>query len=84
MGLDFMAVNTRLGKSKITEVYPGFMVGRSKDLMIRGGDVYAVWDDEKKVWCEGENDIIPLLDREIKNVYDEVAKYNPTAVPLYD
>ena len=83
MGLDFMTVNTRLGKNKKTEVYPSFMVGRSKDLMIRGGDVYAVWDEDTKMWYTDENDIIPIIDREVQKSYEEVLKYDPTAVPLY-
>lgn len=83
MGLDFMTVNTRVGKSKNTEVYPSFVICRSKDLMIRGGDVYAVWDEDNKTWLTDEVDIIPLLDREIRKTYEDIRKYDPSAVALY-
>lgn len=78
-----MTVKTKLGKNKIMEVYPSFIVCRSKDLMVRGGDVYAVWDADNKVWLTDECDIIPLIDREIKKFYDDFKQFNPTAVPLY-
>ena len=78
-----MTVSTKLGKNKKTEVYPSFITGRTKDLMIRGGDVYAVWDEESKIWIEDELDIIPLIDKEVQKVYEEVAKYDSNAIPLY-
>jgi len=83
MGLDFMNVLTRTGKNKVTEVYPAFITGRTKDLMIRGGDVYAVWDENSKKWLTDELDIIPLIDSEIQKVYEDIKKYDPMAKPLY-
>lgn len=82
MGLDFMEVLTRPGK-KVTEVYPMFINGRTTDLMIRGGDVYAVWDENNKKWLTDELDIIPLIDGEIRKAYEEVVKFDPTARALY-
>jgi energy-coupling factor transporter ATP-binding protein EcfA2 len=87
MGLDFMEVSTKtVKKSKdlyITEVYPDFLVGRSKDLMIRGGDLYAVWDEEQNIWLTDENDILPLIDWEIKKVADELKSKGEEVQPLY-
>ena len=78
-----MNVLTRVGKNKVTEVYPAFITGRTKDLMIRGGDVYAVWDDNNKKWITDELDILPLIDSEIRKVYEEVKQHDPMARPLY-
>ena len=87
MGLDFMEVSTKMVKKTkdlyITEVYPDFLVGRSKDLMIRGGDLYAVWDEEKNIWLTDENDILPLIDWEIKKVADELKEKGEEVQPLY-
>lgn len=88
MGLDFMEVNTktvRKGKDLyITEVYPSFLVGKFKDLMIRGNNVYAVWDEEDKLWKTDELDMLPIIDREIKKYTDEYTKKSDTLViPLY-
>ena len=47
------------------DIYPDFIVGRSKDLMIRGKSVYAVWDDEKGLWSQDEYDVQRLTDQEM-------------------
>lgn len=87
MGLDFMEVSTKTVKKNkdlyVTEVYPDFLVGRSKDLMIRGGDIYAVWDEELGFWVTDENDIIPLIDKEIKEVADRLREKGEEVQPLY-
>lgn len=82
MGLDFIEICTKTSRSK-TEVYPAFIVGRSKDLMVRGSSLYAVWDEEANTWRTDELDIIPIIDRETKKVYEEVKQHTPDAVPLY-
>lgn len=83
MGLDFMQVSIRQGKNKTTEVYPMFIVGNSKDLMIRGGALYGVWDENSKTWITDERFVIPLIDEEIKKEYEKILEYSPNAKPLY-
>ena len=68
--LDFMTISSRTTKSGV-EVSPKFIVRKSKDLMVRGGDFYAVWDDEKKMWSTDEDDVVRLVDAEIKKHCDE-------------
>lgn len=34
-------------RSSGVEIYPSFIVGRSKDMMVRGKAFYAIWDDAK-------------------------------------
>lgn len=62
--IDFIKIQTRL-KNGRTEVYPKFVMGKSKDLMIRGGDFYAVWIEELGRWSTDENDLIKLIDKEL-------------------
>ena len=40
-------ISTRSTKRGVTEIYPKFIVGKHTDLMIRGGDFYAIWLEEK-------------------------------------
>jgi len=48
--LDFLMVTTRNAKQSV-EIYPKFVVGKkSNDLMIRGGDFYAVWVEKPGRW----------------------------------
>lgn len=42
--------------------------------MIRGGDFYAVWVEERGLWSTDEDDVIQLIDRELKKYSDEYKK----------
>lgn len=53
------------------EIYPDFIVGPSTDLMIRGKQVYAVWDEEQGLWSTNEVDIARIVDRELYKYKDE-------------
>lgn len=63
--LDFVTISTRPGKRGVLEIYPKFLIKKSKDLMIRGGDFYAVWLEERGLWSTDEDDLIQLIDREL-------------------
>lgn len=68
--LDFLKVSYKKAKNEI-EIYPKFAVVKSTDLMIRGGDFYAIWDEEKGLWSTEDQDAIDLIDKEIKKYYEE-------------
>lgn len=44
---------------------PDWVVGRSKDLMVRGQSFYAVWDEERGLWSTDEYDVQRLVDEEL-------------------
>ena len=68
--LDFLTISSRTNKGSV-EVVPKFVIKNpSKDLMIRGGDFYAVWDEERKMWSTEEQDVIRLIDNELKKYLD--------------
>ena len=76
--VDFLMIATRMRKG-IVEIYPKFIVGTNKitDLMIRGGDFYAVWVESKKRWSLDEQDAIDLIDAELDKYFTENAsKYD--------
>ena len=62
--IDFLTVSTRTIKNVI-EVYPKFIIKKSSDLMIRGGDFYAIWVEDRGLWSTDEDDVIQLVDREL-------------------
>ena len=47
------------------EVYPVFNILRSKDLMIRGGAFYAIWDEKSGMWSTDEYEVQRLVDEEL-------------------
>lgn len=69
---DFMMVSTRSKKRGSIEIYPKFIVkSKCQDLMIRGGDFYAIWVEELGLWSKDEGDAIKLIDRELDRYYEE-------------
>ena len=71
--LDFLVISTRSTKRGVIEIYPKFrLYPKSNDLMIRGGDFYAIWDEERGLWSTDENDASRLIDYEL----DKYAKEN--------
>lgn len=69
--LDFLMISTRSPKRGLIEIYPKFIIKKSSDLMIRGGDFYAVWNDEKGLWSTDEQDAIQLIDSELDKFAEE-------------
>lgn len=62
--VDFFMVSTKSPKRGEVQVYPKFIAnGSSKDLMIRGGDFYAIWLENDGRWSTDENDALRLIDR---------------------
>ena len=75
--IDFLLISTRSRKRGVIEIYPKFIIKKSADLMIRGGDFYAIWLDDIGMWSTDEQDAIQLIDRELdkyasehKNLFD--------------
>jgi hypothetical protein len=71
--VDFLRISQRQGKNKITEIYPKFSAKSSSDLMIRGGDFYAIWDESKGLWSTNQDDAIDMIDKEL----DKYRKEHP-------
>ena len=61
--MDFYEIEWRRPKKDgPIEIYPEFLVKSSKDLMIRGGDFYAFWDEDRGVWSTSQDDLVDLID----------------------
>lgn len=63
--LDFLMISTRSPKRGIVEIFPKFKVGKSSDLMIKGGDFYAIWNESAKLWSTDEDVALYLIDKEL-------------------
>lgn len=62
--MDFLIVSYRTRKGEI-EIYPKFIIGISKDLMIRGSDFYAFWNEKENTWSTSEQDLVKAVDAEL-------------------
>lgn len=68
--IDFIVISTRSTKRGF-EIYPKFIIKKSTDLMIRGGDFYAIWIEERGLWSTDEQDALQLIDRELDRFAEE-------------
>jgi energy-coupling factor transporter ATP-binding protein EcfA2 len=64
--MDFYQIRSRETKDKGMELYPDFIVGRSKDLMVQGRTFYAIWDAQKGLWSRDEYDVQRLVDEDLE------------------
>lgn len=72
--MDFLKIAWRNPKKTgPAEIYPVFVTKNSKDLMIRGGDFYAIWDERKGLWSQSQDDVVDLIDEAL----DKFKETNP-------
>ena len=69
--IDFLMISTRSTKRGVIEIYPKFIIKKSSDLMIRGGDFYAIWIEERGLWSTDEQDALQLIDKELDKFAEE-------------
>lgn len=69
--MDFLEIKTTEKKS-YTVVYPNFKVKKSRDLMIRGSDFYAIWDYQNDIWSTDEFRCFELIDSELFDAADKL------------
>lgn len=69
--VDFLMFSARSTKRGTIEIYPKFIVRKSSDLMIRGGDFYAIWDEQKGLWSTDELEALRIIDQELDRYAEE-------------
>lgn len=57
-------------RQTIIEVFPAFAVLPSRDLMVRGKEFFAIWDEEAGFWSTDEYRARELIDRELYSYAD--------------
>lgn len=72
--MDFFKVNVKYVKSvNTTYIKPDFLVRESKkDLLVKGGDFYAIWNEETGLWSTKPDDVIKLVDNELYSCAEEI------------
>ena len=83
--VDFLIISTKQTKNGV-EIFPKFrLYPKSQDLMIRGGDFYAIWRDDIGLWSTNVDDALAIIDSELSKAADEYEQKHPDArvVPLY-
>lgn len=73
--MDFYKIQTKQNRDKSVTLAPVFQVRKSKDLMVRGGAFYAVWDEDAGLWSTDSYDVRRLVD-------DDLTKYVAENPPI--
>ena len=78
--LDFYEIVEKEGgtnRKPVLEIIPSFKVKRSKDLMIRGKQFYAIWNARTGLWSTDEYDVQRIID-------EDLAEYQTTTTGFYE
>lgn len=60
--MDFLLISHKPTRSGV-ELYPHFDCRTSKDLMIKGGNFYAIWNEKDGLWSKDQDTAITLIDQ---------------------
>ncbi len=69
--MDFFKVMKITTKKGNVEIFPNFIVCRSKDIMVRGNRFYAIWDPSEGLWSTDEYKVQQLVDSELYRALEE-------------
>lgn len=69
---DFYKIKRLMPKPGILEVFPDFQNLKSKDLMVRGGKFYAVWDEDTGLWNQNEDRVREIVDNDINEYVKKI------------
>lgn len=67
--MDFYKIRVTYPKRGAAELFPDFHNVPSKDLMIRGGGFYAIWDEANNKWSQDPYDLVRLIDEDLDRYY---------------
>lgn len=81
--LDFLKIAVRHTRRDGVEIFPKFIIKKSDDLMVRGGDFYAIWVEERRLWSTDEQDALRLIDQELRIFSEQYEKEHGEATTLY-
>lgn len=68
--LDFVRISTYMNKGVI-EITPDFEVLETRDLMIRGGRFYAIYDEATNLWDTSPFAPVRLIDKDLREYYEK-------------
>lgn len=80
--LDFFRILIKETKEGL-EIRPEFVVGRSEDLMVQGGDFYAIWDEKVGLWSRDKYRVAQLVDEQILEFVEKKEEEGVVVKPHY-
>lgn len=69
--VDFYNIISIQKKDGTLQIKPDWKIGKSLDLMTRGGSFYAIWDEEVGLWSRDIYDVARLVDQDLMRFANE-------------
>lgn len=69
--MDFLIISRKPTRSGAEELYPRFKVRTSRDLMIKGHNFYAIWNDKEGLWSTDQDTATDLIDEALDRYKEE-------------
>ena len=63
--MDFVRIAAKPTRNGM-DIFPQFILKKSSDLMIRGGDFYAVWNEQTGLWSTDEQCVLDFIDKALE------------------
>lgn len=79
--MDFYNIRTKDNKGFLL-AYPDWVVDNVDDLMVRGGEFYAVWDEERGIWSTNDYDVQRIVDKDLTKYVNAQAEKGMIIDPL--
>lgn len=79
--MDFYQVSVAKEKKEV-RVFPTFLIRPSKDIMVKGGSFYAVWDETKGQWSREVSDVARLVDEELRQFANKIPVDEETKITI--
>lgn len=77
--MDFYKIKKKPIKSGLYEIFPDFVVGNVKDLMVRGHQFYAIYNEDTGFWVTNPMEVVQRVDQDLAQEYEKAVKENPFA-----
>lgn len=74
--MDFLVMRevSHAKNGKYIKLEPVFNLGGSQDIIIKGGEIQAIYDESKKTWTRDKSSFPEVLDKELKKIYRDYEK----------
>ena len=79
---DFYKIKKYNPKPGTVEIFPDFANRRSRDIMVRGGKFYAVWDEELGLWNQDEYRIQEIVDHDLQQTVEDLGDTSMLSVTV--
>lgn len=82
--MDFYRIREHRTRSGVIEIYPEFLIVRSRDIMVEARDFVGIWDEEAGLWSTDEYDVARIVDDHIdRYIAENRNRLGENVYPLY-